>query len=157
MKKNFQGFLDSQQFDEVERFTVFTVLVYGAIAVCVLFMEDVAEYLPEVMGIVLLLAIFKYFLFMFWEYYHSEDLVGIKSIPATLTSRYHAGAILLVEDKIKYDVETQSYQYDEVGFQDLIFALEAAMYEHIVFKDWKPEEISKTAKEVVIRYFPSHC
>lgn len=155
-KKNFDGFLNSPQFNELERFSIFTVLLYGAVAVCMLFMEDVAEYLPEVTGFVALIAIFKYFLFMFWDYYNEEPLVGINSIPATLTDRYHAGAILLVEDLIKYNNETQSYEYDGFGFQDLTFALEAAMCEHIVFSNWTPEDRAKMAREVIMRYFPSH-
>lgn len=156
MKKSLSGFLNSQQFKELERFSTFTVLAYGAVAVCMLFAEDVAEYLPEVTGFVALIAIFKYFLFMMWEYYHEEKLVGVKSIPATLTDRHHAGAILLVEDLIKYNYETQSYEYDGVGFQSLTFALEVAMLSHIVFGDWTPEDRSKMASEVITRYFPSH-
>ena len=70
--KNFEGFLNSPQFDELERFSIFTVLTYGAVAVCTLFMEDVEGYLPVVMGVVSLVAIFKYFLYMLWEYYNEE-------------------------------------------------------------------------------------
>lgn len=154
--KNFSGFLNSPQFDEAEEFGFFTMSAMCLFSLIIFLTMEESEGLLILIGLVTLLANVKYFLFMMWDYYHSDDLVGINSIPTTLTSRYHAGAILLVEDKIKCNKETQCYEYDGAGFQDLKLALEAAMYEHIVFKDWKPEDINKMASEVVQRYFPTH-
>lgn len=158
MKDLIKGFFDSQEFSSVRDTLVMSVIGYIFVALFVgVFNWD--TYLLKVVLIYGVIAITLNAVFMWWEYCHDVDMLvqGLESIPVEISSKYHAGAIELVENKMLYHEDTGLCEYNGDTYQSLVMALEVAMYNHPVYKDWDTYAIHSVAKYVVKRYFPDHA
>ena len=71
-KKNFEGFLNSPQFDEVEEFGYFSLSIMSLVILIIFLFMEVEGWLLIVIALVTLLANVKYFLYMLWEYYNED-------------------------------------------------------------------------------------